>query len=267
MNKPISIVAIAAAMSLAFGAAHANDSYYSSKGSMSNYGGSSQSAFERADTNGDGHLSPSEFEAMQASSYPGYPAPRYQSGSMSSSKAWNALKGKTVGDIEDMDVINDAGAKIGEVDQVVLNPRDNRIYAVVSIGGFLGIGNTELTLPLDQMGVRGDRLVAHTMASKQQLKNRRERPEVAYRDLDEDQVIGEVTGMYGPGGRNTLSFDQLDRNNDGYISRQEARRSEALADTWHEYDQDRNNKIDPTEFSAFEAGQPPAPGGWPGRGY
>lgn len=47
-------------------------------------------------------------------------------------------------------------------------------------------------------------------------------------------------------------FSDLDRNRDGYLSRDEAREHETLANDWDQADADRDGKLSESEFSAFE---------------
>lgn len=66
----------------------------------------------------------------------------------------------TVGDIENMDVYNANGEKLGEVGQVVQDA-NNRQFVVITEGGFFGIGEDRAALPLERFWVQEDRLVAH----------------------------------------------------------------------------------------------------------
>ena len=47
-------------------------------------------------------------------------------------------------------------------------------------------------------------------------------------------------------------FNQLDTNHDGYISRDEAQADSELSQNWNRADLKATNKIDESEFSAFE---------------
>ena len=49
-----------------------------------------------------------------------------------------------------------------------------------------------------------------------------------------------------------VSFEQLDRNGDGAISRAEAEAHRQLVQQWQELDQDANGSLDQSELSAFE---------------
>jgi sporulation protein YlmC with PRC-barrel domain len=56
-------------------------------------------------------------------------------------------------------VFNEAGEKIGSVDDLILVDKDRVVVAVVSVGGFLGIGSKLVAVPYDQMRVGKDKIV------------------------------------------------------------------------------------------------------------
>jgi hypothetical protein len=56
-----------------------------------------------------------------------------------------------VGDIVNRDVINRRGEELGSIERVVT--RNNRHYVVLSHGGFLGLGEREVALPLDRLSL------------------------------------------------------------------------------------------------------------------
>jgi len=51
------------------------------------------------------------------------------------------------------------------------------------------------------------------------------------------------------------TFKKLDRNSDGYISIKEAAENAALVKSWKTLDTDTNEKLEMSEFSAFEEEQ------------
>jgi PRC-barrel domain len=53
-------------------------------------------------------------------------------------------------------VYNGKKEKLGTVDDLILGPPDWAPYAVLSVGGLLGVGNHLVTVPLSQMQVTGD---------------------------------------------------------------------------------------------------------------
>lgn len=64
-----------------------------------------------------------------------------------------------IGDLSDMDVYNARGQKLGEIEQVVMNPDDNRRYIVLASGGFLGLFENEVALPLERVRYENGRLI------------------------------------------------------------------------------------------------------------
>jgi len=61
--------------------------------------------------------------------------------------AWN-LK---VDQVEDMDVYGPDGKEIGEIEEVLEDSNGQIRAVVVEFGGFLGFGDTEVIVPLDQL--------------------------------------------------------------------------------------------------------------------
>ncbi|UIJ73357.1 PRC-barrel domain-containing protein [Aurantimonas sp. HBX-1] len=61
-------------------------------------------------------------------------------------------------------VVNAADEDLGEVERLVFV--DQRIYAVLAEGGFLGLGEREVALPLDAMSIRGDELLLRGMTEE-----------------------------------------------------------------------------------------------------
>ena len=68
--------------------------------------------------------------------------------------------GVRAGELEDMDVYASTGDKIGEVEDVLMTP-DGQITSVsVEMGGFLGIDEKEVAMPIADLSKQGDDLVA-----------------------------------------------------------------------------------------------------------
>jgi sporulation protein YlmC with PRC-barrel domain len=66
-------------------------------------------------------------------------------------KGWSAKK-----QILGKDVYNDAGDKIGEISDLIVAPNKSISYAIVGVGGFLGIAEHDVAVPVarfrQQMG-------------------------------------------------------------------------------------------------------------------
>jgi sporulation protein YlmC with PRC-barrel domain len=63
-------------------------------------------------------------------------------------------------DLEDRDVYSIRGQKIGEVKRLVERIGDKQGYVVLEHGGFLGLGEKEVPIPLNRVFMMGNRLVA-----------------------------------------------------------------------------------------------------------
>lgn len=74
---------------------------------------------------------------------------------------------RTVDDIEDMNVYGTGGEKIGEIEEVLIDTSGNIAAVAVESGGFLGIGDEEVVVMLDQLTLEGDRF--STSLTKDQL--------------------------------------------------------------------------------------------------
>ena len=46
-------------------------------------------------------------------------------------------------------VVNSADESIGKIDDLVVNPQDKVTYAIVSVGGFLGVGSKLVAVPFE----------------------------------------------------------------------------------------------------------------------
>lgn len=66
-------------------------------------------------------------------------------------------------------IVNDANETVGKVDDVILGD-DRMPYVVLSVGGFLGVGNKLLVLPYDAIRKDDDKLVMPG-ATKDALKS------------------------------------------------------------------------------------------------
>jgi hypothetical protein len=100
--------------------------------------------------------------APEASAVP--PAPR------SEPRETGALPGRTLQvdavRLNQMPVYSKDGDRIADVKRVVAGPGD-RVFLVISFGGFLGLGEREALLPVDAVALIGDRLVAENLTESQ----------------------------------------------------------------------------------------------------
>jgi sporulation protein YlmC with PRC-barrel domain len=78
------------------------------------------------------------------------------------------LMGKTI--------YNDAGQKVGKVQDLIISPDKNVSYVIVGAGGFVGIGRHDVAIPVTQVQYLAGKLVM-TGATKEMIKGM---PQFAY---------------------------------------------------------------------------------------
>src|SRR5262245_4666089 len=61
-------------------------------------------------------------------------------------KGWSAKK-----QILDQAVYNDQNEKVGEVEDIIVAPDKSISYAIVGVGGFLGLGEHNVAIPFNQL--------------------------------------------------------------------------------------------------------------------
>lgn len=75
-------------------------------------------------------------------------------------------------DYNGKEVIDAKGDDIGDVEKLVIKTDDNQAYAVVSVGGFMGIGSQKVAIALENLQPRGSQLLLSTSISTKELKDR-----------------------------------------------------------------------------------------------
>jgi sporulation protein YlmC with PRC-barrel domain len=53
-------------------------------------------------------------------------------------------------------VLDERGEHVAEVDDFVVSTEDDKLHAVLAVGGFLGIGETLITIPFDDLQITTD---------------------------------------------------------------------------------------------------------------
>lgn len=56
-------------------------------------------------------------------------------------------------------VVNDANEKIGTIDELLVEPSDKVLFAVLSVGGFLGMGEQLVVVPFNSLRIEANRVV------------------------------------------------------------------------------------------------------------
>jgi sporulation protein YlmC with PRC-barrel domain len=82
---------------------------------------------------------------------------------------WSAKK-----DLMGKNVVNDRNEKIGKIDDIIISPNpDAKLpaasFAVIGVGGFLGIGKKDVVIPMGQLKIQNKQLML-AGATKDALK-------------------------------------------------------------------------------------------------
>ncbi|MFZ0789418.1 MAG: PRC-barrel domain-containing protein, partial [Chromatiaceae bacterium] len=122
--------------------------------------------------------------------------PGTQSGQEAAGASAQAVRAEA---IRGQEVLNQAGEKLGKVDKVVRDQATNHLYAVVGVGGFLGIGEKDVTMPLREMTLLDGNLVTQSSSTTEELKQWPAYEASQYSELSANQVIdaGEFSAFEG----------------------------------------------------------------------
>lgn len=98
------------------------------------------------------------------------------------------LYDEQVNTIVESDVYGASGDDVGEVEDVAV--AGNRLFAIVEVGGFLGLGEHDVAIPLDRLSYANDRIVLYNL-TEEELEQMPEFNEGDYASLDRNGTIGE----------------------------------------------------------------------------
>ena len=88
------------------------------------------------------------------------PATTETSSMASSSKYFTADHQVRVSKVVGASVYNDQNQSVGSIDDVLMSDNDHKAAtAVISVGGFLGMGSKLVSVPFDQLKIENDRVV------------------------------------------------------------------------------------------------------------
>jgi len=100
-------------------------------------------------------------------------------------KGWSAKK-----DIMGKAVYNDNNEKIGDVNDVLFSRTNSASFVVIGVGGFLGMGEHDVAVPLSRIKHDNDKLTLPG-ATKEALKKM---PEFQYAKMDKSERTDNKTG-------------------------------------------------------------------------
>lgn len=91
--------------------------------------------------------------------------------SSATGQSGSAMSGQfTVNQLLDMNVKSSAGENVGSVENLIIDQSGRISGVVVSVGGFLGIGDKKVALPWNQVTMQPGQQDLTTSATKQQLQ-------------------------------------------------------------------------------------------------
>lgn len=175
-------------------------------------------------------------------------------------------------------VVDEAGADLGKISDVAIGSGGRIDALVVKVGGIAGIGEKEYAIPWQAISVQSTKDPLRVMVSRAEVE--RATPiegdplggSLTFKDQQLNErfdVEGSSAKLAGTGpGTGTATvispaktmdeqahrakFNQYDRNNDGYISQGEARSDRSLNGAFGRLDNNRDRRLDESEFSRFE---------------
>jgi sporulation protein YlmC with PRC-barrel domain len=133
-----------------------------------------------------------------STSRPATTAPAGTSGASSHSMPSDIHQWK-VSDLVGKNVYNSSNEKVGDINEVVVSKTGGgKAMAVIGVGGFLGIGEKEAAVPLDELKVQDDKIVGAGL-SKDSLKQHADYKgqKDNYTKLDRNQTVGQASGATG----------------------------------------------------------------------
>jgi len=106
----------------------------------------------------------------------------------------NPLHSRTPKDLQGMEVIGSDGENIGKVKAIVASNNSDQVHAVISTGGFLGLGTRDILVPLDELKVAGDKQL-QVGFSQNAVEARPEYQSREYGELESDRPISEFSAF------------------------------------------------------------------------
>lgn len=118
-------------------------------------------------------------------------APGSQAGTSTPSTAGDAWQSRFSADeLIGKNVVNAKGDEVGEIQDVVVDPSSKAMYAVVSVGGFLGMGEKDVAMSFDQLRLGADDAILMSEQSEDQLKQLPAYDKSRYEKVPAGQPLG-----------------------------------------------------------------------------
>lgn len=82
----------------------------------------------------------------------------------------NGIMAMQAGDLEGETVYNQDGQDIGEIQHIAREEATGELHAIINVGGFWGVGGSEIALPIDEFSVQNNQLVLRTNRTEEQIE-------------------------------------------------------------------------------------------------
>lgn len=128
----------------------------------------------------------------EAMAQPKSTAPGSQAGTSTPSTAGDAWYSRFSADeLIGKDVVNAKGDNVGEIEDIVVDPSSKAMYAIVSVGGFLGMGDKDVAMSFDQLRLGADdAILMMSEQSEDQLKQLPAYDKSRYEKIQPGQPLG-----------------------------------------------------------------------------
>ncbi|HEY9040440.1 MAG TPA: hypothetical protein VIN05_16045 [Roseovarius sp.] len=121
---------------------------------------------------------------------------------------FTSISEMTVGDLVGQNVYGPDGDTIGDIDYVV--GRDGGGLAVIGIGGFLGLGEYTVGLPLSDFGYDASQQMVTLNTTKEALKEQPEFDESEVESLPDETPLADLVGSADAGGSDAMTDGATD---------------------------------------------------------
>ena len=98
----------------------------------------------------------------------------------------------TAKDLADRDVRNTNDDEVGEIEKIVYDASSGKVFAVVSVGGFLGIGEKHVLIPADRLRMGEDDILLLSAQDEEQLKAMPAYKDGMYKEIAAEMRIGDA---------------------------------------------------------------------------
>src|SRR3954447_7935352 len=112
-------------------------------------------------------------------------------GNQASDTAGNPLYGMTAGELKGKTLHGDDGKAIGDIDRIVMHPGQPGPFAVVGVGGFLGLGERDVAVPFSDIRMGQDHRLTASM-TKDQVKNMQAYNKNDYKEASGNTRLGDT---------------------------------------------------------------------------